>query len=180
MTAPVLGAVGLAGTLFSGMKSVQGAEMAGEAQAGMYQYQAGLAEINADIAKQNAGYTRTVGELNAMRYGMQAGQRKGAIIANQAASGLDIRSGSNKDVQDSQDVVTGMDLNMIRSNAMKTAYDYDVQSDQFKNQAELYRMGGENAKAAAKINVQSSILGTATSVASKWLQASQLNLFGIK
>lgn len=177
MTAPVLGAVGLGATLFSGMMGVKGAQAAGAAQAGQYEYQAGLAEINAQTAKENAEYTRRIGELKAMQYGMSAGQRSGAIKAGLGASGLDVNSGSAKDIIASDELVKGMDLATIRSNALKTAYDYDVQSTQFKNQAQLYRMGAADAQTATKYNVASSILGTVTSVSSKWLQGNTLGLF---
>lgn len=177
MSAPVLGAVGLGATLFSGMMGVKGAQAAGATQAGQYEYQAGLAEINAQSAKDNAEYTRRVGELKAMQYGLSAGQRTGAIKAGLGASGLDVNSGSARDVIASDELVKGMDLSMIRSNALKTAYDYDVQSTQFKNQAQLYRMGAEDAKTATKYNVASSILGTVTSVSSKWLQGNTLGMF---
>ena len=178
MNAPVVGAIGLASTLFGGMKQAQGAAQMGAAQQGMYEYQAGLADINAKIALQNADYARDLGEAQAAKYGMAASQRAGQIVATQASSGLNVNSGSNAQVQAGNRLVTGIDLNTIRANAAKTAYDYDVSATAQQDQAQLYHMAGANAKAAASINVESSILGTAGSVSSKWLQGQQLGLFG--
>lgn len=178
MSAPLVGAVGLGATLFSGIAGVKGAEATGKAQQNQYEYQAGLAEINANISKENADYTRTAGELKAMQYGMAAGQRKGAIVAAQSASGLDINSGSNLDVRKSQEMLDKIDLDTMRSNTMRTAYGYNVQSEQYKNQAQLYRMGAADAAAATKTNVMSSILGTVSSVSSKWLTGNSLGMWG--
>ncbi len=177
MNAPIVGAAGLAATLFGGAKQAQGAAQMGTAQQGMYEYQAGLADINAKIAKQNAGYARSLGEAQAAKYGMDASQRQGEIVAALGSSGLVMKSGSNKSVSDSNRLLTGIDLNTIRANAAKTAYDYDVSSVAAQDQSELYHMAGRNAKAGADINVQASLIGTAGSVASKWLQGSQLGLF---
>lgn len=177
MNAPTTGALGIGATLLSGISSAKGAAQLGAAQQGMYNYQAGIANLNAQIAKQNEDYARDLGERQAGQYGMQAAQRKGQTSVALASSGLDINTGSAANVRASQDLITHMDLDTIRSNAAKAAYDYDVQSVQYENQAKLYQMAGTNAAAAAKINVTSSILGTAASVSDKWLQASQVGLF---
>jgi hypothetical protein len=179
MSAPLTGAIGLGATLFGGFEQAKGAAQLGAAQQSMYNYQAGVAEINAKIAKQNEDYERNLGELQAQQYGMAARGRMGQILSAQASSGLDVNTGSAKSVRESAGLVAHMDLDQIRSNAAKAAYNYDVQSTQYENQAQLYRMGGENAAAAAKINVESSIIGTASSVATKWLQASNLGMFSL-
>ncbi len=177
MNAPLVGAAGLASTLFGGMEQAKGAAQMGAAQQGMYEYQAGLADINAKIALQNADYARDLGEAQAAKYSMAAGQRAGQIVAAQSSSGLNVNSGSSVQVQESNRIVTGIDLNTIRANAAKTAYDYKVSSVAQEDQAQLYHMAGANAKAAASINIESSILGTAASVSTKWLQGSQMGLF---
>jgi hypothetical protein len=47
------------------------------------------------------------------------------------------------------------------------------------NQATLDIAAGKNAAAAGDINAVSSILGTAGSVSSKWLQGNQVGLWGV-
>lgn len=177
-TGAVLGGVGIFSSLLGGATQAAGAEQQAQAQYQMNMYQAGVAQINQQIALQNADFARDQGEREATQYGLAAGQRMGQIRASLASSGLDINSGSAKAVQDSQKVVTAMDLDTIRSNAAKTAYDYDVQSTQFENQSNLYKLAGSNALAAGQINVASSIIGSATSVSTKWLQGSQLGMWG--
>ncbi len=113
-----------------------------------------------------------------MLYGLQAGQRQAQIRDTQAASGLDVNSGSAAAVQASQKTITGIDTAQIRSNAAKVAYDYDVKSTMDLNQSTLDVMAGQNAKIAGDISAASSILGTVGSVANKWSAGTTSGLFG--
>lgn len=175
--AAAMGAVGMGATLAGGITSAIGAEKTGEAQQAAFNYQAGVARINSQIDLQNADYARQQGENEATQFGMKAGQQGAAIKAGQAASGLDVNSGSAVAVQGSQRTITSMDLSRIRSNAAKTAYDFDVRSTMDLDQATLDVMGGQNAKIAGDINATSSILGSVGSVASKWNQGTTSGLF---
>lgn len=172
-----IGSVGLGANLFGGVFSSFGAGKAGAAQASQDQYQAAVANLRSQIDQQNAEYAMQEGELQAQQYGLQAGQRMGAIKAAQASSGLDVNSGSAKQVQTSQQTVTNIDLDTIRSNAAKTAYNFDVQSTFDKAQAGIYTMAGEQASMAGMINIGSTMLGTAGSVSAKWLQGQQMGLW---
>lgn len=172
-----IGEVGLGSTALGGIFSAFGAGESGAAQKGMYDYQASVAEINSQIALQNADYARQQGEGQAQAFGISAAQRAGQIKVAQASSGLDINSGSAVQVRQSQKLVTDMDLNQIRSNAAKTAYDYDVQSVNFTNQAQIDTFSGQQAELAGDINIGSSIIGTAGSVSAKWLQGNQTDLW---
>ena len=176
--AGALGGVGIGATLLGSLTGMLGAQQTAAAQQQQFNYQAGVAQINQQIALQNADYARDQGEMQAEKTGLQAGQQMGQIKTSQASSGLDIRSGSALQVQQSQRTVTSMDLDTIRSNAAKTAYNYDVQAVQYGNQAQLYRMGGANAAAAGTINVATSFLGGVTGVSTKWLQGQSLGLWG--
>jgi hypothetical protein len=172
------GAVGLGATLVGGLLSAQGAQKQGEAQQQMYNYRAQVAKINADINRQNAAWARDKGEKEAVQYGMKAAQQKGAIIAGQAASGIDINSGSSVEVQQSQDKLTRLDLTQIRSNAAKIAYDYETKAVMDENQAGLDIMSGNYAKEASKYKAAESILGTVSTVSSKWQQGNSIGLWG--
>lgn len=177
MTASSVGGVGIGASLAGGMFSAFGAERSGAAQQQMYNYQAQVAQINAQIDKQNAEYALNRGEQEAQQYGLRAGQQRGQIIANQGASNIAIGSGSAASVVQSQGLLTRMDLTQIRSNAAKTAYDYDVRATTDTNQATLDVLAGKNAEAAGDINAASSILGTVGSVSSKWLQGKSVGMF---
>ena len=175
--AAALGSVGMGATLAGGITSAIGAEKTASATQQSYNYQAGVAQINSTIDLQNAEYARSQGETQAMQFGLKAGQQQAQIKTTQAASGLDVNSGSAAAVQSSQQTLTAIDTAQIRANAAKTAYDYDVKSTQDLNQSTLDVMAGNNAITAGNFQAASSILGSVGSVSSKWMQGNQSGMF---
>lgn len=171
------GAVGLGASLAGGLLSAFGASKEGAATQSMYNYKAQVAKINADINRQNAGWARDKGETEATQYGMKAAQQRGSIRAAQGASGLDVNSGSAKEVQRSQEAIKDIDMSQIRSNAAKIAYDYETKAFMDENQSKLDTMAGEYAKEAGGIKAAGSILGTVSTVSSKWQQGSSIGLW---
>lgn len=174
----LFGDIGMGTTFLGGITSAIGAFVGGEAQQQMYNYQAGIAKLNAQIAQQNATYATQVGEIQATQAGLQGGQRLGQIKAAQGASGLDVNSGSAKQVQSSQQLITASDTAAIRSNAARTAYNYANQAVGFTAQANLDTVAGQNARLSGLIGAGSSLLGAASSVSSQWLRGQQLGLWG--
>lgn len=173
-----LGAVGLASTVLGGATSAAGAIMKGNADSRMYSYKAGMAQTNAAILSSNADYTRTQGDKQAMYSGISGGQKMGSIRAKQSANGLDINSGSNSQVQEGQQWATQEDEKNITDTSTRKAYGYDVESSSKRQEAELDLQAGSNAKSAGYISAAGSILGTASSVATKWSQGSTAGLWG--
>lgn len=177
MAAP-LALVGTAATIAGGVIGAQGAEKQGEANLIQNYYQSGVAQLNAQIAKQNADYVENVGEQQAQTEGMAGAQQLGQIVTAEASSGTDVNTGSNKEVVAGQKEVIGLNTAQIRANTAKSAYDYNVQASNFEAQSQLYQMAGTNAAEAGQITAESSILGTVGSVASKWTQGSQVGMLG--
>lgn len=171
------GAVGLGATLAGGLLSAFGAQKEGESAQQAYNYRAQVARINADINRQNADWTRAKGEKDTEQFGMKAAQQRGAIRAAQGASGLDVNSGSARDVQRSQEKVVQKDMSQIRANAAKIAYDYETKATMDENQASLDTMAGENASNAGDLKAWSSIIGTVSTVSSKWQQGKTTGLW---
>ena len=177
MANPALGAAGIGASIFGSLLGAAGQKQQGQAQSQQLMYQAGVAALNSQIATQNANYASQTGELTAEKVGLQDRQRMGQIVASQGSSGLDVNTGSAKRVQESQHTVSTMDLDTIRMNATKTAYDFETQANQFKAQAFMDVAGSQNVQKATSTNVASSLVGGAGSVAQKWLQGSQMGLF---
>ena len=173
-----VGAIGIGSTIAGGLAGAIGSLFGGSAQQQMYDYQAGIAKLNAQIAEQNAVYATQAGEAQAMQAGLAAGQQMGRIKAAQSATGLDVNSGTNKQVQQSQAGITSETLSAIRSNAAKTAYDYRVSAVSDIAQANLDTLAGQNARRAGMISAESSLIGMASSVSSEWLKGTQLKLWG--
>ena len=155
-----------------------GAQEAGQAQAGMYGYQAGIATMNQNIAMQNAAYATAAGEVEAQESGMQTRAGVGQTKAIQASSGIDVNSGSTAAVRGSEEEIGAQNQALIRSNAAKRAYGFEVEGAQAEAQTGLYEMAGSQSKTAGGISAISSILGGVSSVSSKWLQGRQSGLFG--
>jgi hypothetical protein len=177
MMVAAMGAIGMGASLAGGILGAVGAEKSGQAQQAMYNYQAGVAKINSQIDLQNADYARKQGEIQATQFGLKEAQVEAGIKTTQAASNLDVNSGSNLDVQRSQRTLGQMDMAQIRSNAAKTAYDFDVKSTMDLNQSTLDVVAGQNAKTAGDIQAMSSIIGSVGSVATKWSAGSTAGMF---
>jgi len=175
MTDPV-SMVAMGSTIVGGIMQGEGKKQQAEAQAATYNYQAQVAKINSDIDKQNADYAINKGEQQATIEGMKGAQQLAQIKVGQAASGFDVNTGSNADVQAGQRKVTQMDMDMIRANASKVAYDYNVKSVEDINQAGLYTMASSNASQAGDLALMSSLVSTAGSVSDKWLSGRQSGL----
>jgi hypothetical protein len=167
-------------TALGGATSAAGSIMGGQSQAAMYQYQSGVALMNQQIAKQNADYAVYSGEVEAQRQGIKTREEIGQTIAQQGAGNLAVGSGSNARVVESERRVGAQDAALIRSDAAKRAYGYEVEALKYGAESTLDLMAGEKSKTAGYIGAASSLLGAAGSVSSKWLQASSVGLVGGK
>ena len=173
-----LGMISIGSSLAGGIMQGIGKKDQYESQSKVYAYQAQVARINSQIDKQNEDYASVKGEQEAAIAGIKGGQQLAQIKVAQAASGIDVNTGSAKDVQESQKLLTRIDTGQIRANAAKVAYDYSTQSVQDLNQATLDTMASANASRAGDIALASSLVSTAGSVSDKWLSASKSGMFG--
>jgi uncharacterized membrane protein YgcG len=158
--------------------SAYGAVQSADAQSKQYQYKAGVATLNSQIALQNRDLALASGQTEEQQYGMQAAQRMGAIRAGAGASGIDVGSGSKAAVQSSQQYVTGIDQTTIYNNAARKAYGYEVESAEDIAEVGADTAAASNAKQAGDISAAASLVSGAGSVASKWTQGSSGGLFG--
>lgn len=165
-----LAGVGMAGSVAQGLLGAFGANVKGEADASAYQYQAGIARINEGIAKSNADYERHVGEIQAQQEGMKTAQDIGGTKATQAGSGVDVNKGSAAAVRDTQLEVGQYDQAMIRSNAARKAYGYEVEAVSEEAKARMAESASSNARTGGKLGALTSLISAGGSVASKWMQ----------
>ena len=170
--------VGLAATAGGGILGAIGSVMGGQAQAQQYQYRAGVAQVNQQIALQNEGYQVHAGETRALESGLATRQRIGAITAGQGASNLSLNRGSAPLVRTSQAEIGSMEQGIIRENAGRAAYGEAVKATGYGAEATLDTMAARTSRTAGDIGAVSSILGGAASVSSKWLQGTSGGLFG--
>lgn len=178
LAAPVVAGLGIASSIGGGLLGAFSSMQQGRAQSRMYQYQAGVASANQQIARQNADYERRVGDVQAQQSGLKTRSEIGSAKAIQAGSGLDINSGSAAQVRESMTQIGKQNADVIRANTARRAYGYEMKGMEQEAQGTLYRSASSNARSAGKIGAISSILGGATSVSSKWLQGRSVGLWG--
>lgn len=178
MADPVtLAGIGLASSALGSGVSAYGALQSGGAQSSAYQYQASLAKMNEQVAKQNAAYETATGEVQAQQSGIKTQFQIGQTRTAQAAGNIDVNTGTAKAVQTSEREVGEEDQALIRSNAARRAYGYEVEGANQEAQSNIYSKAASNTEQGSWLTAASTILGGAASVSSKWSQASTQGIF---
>lgn len=165
-----LAAISIGGAVAGGGIGLLGSLFSGGAQKNAYNYQAQVAANNKVIADRNAQYAVASGETEAQISGMKTRAQIGGITAAQGASGLDVNSGSGVAVRESEAEIGSFNQMMIRANARKQAYGYEVEGMNQQAQERMSRQAGKNAMTAGIIGGASSVVGAASSVSDKWLK----------
>lgn len=152
----------LGATLASSGVGAMGAMQSAGAASANAKYQAQVAQNNAITARQNAEASMMAGQHNAAREAAEGAERMGRIRAIQGASGIDVNSGSFRDVQDSQAIMT-------RIGEMNQAWRGEVQATNFRNQSNSYlaeamlkQSEATYAQQAGGINAFTTLLGGAS------------------
>ena len=174
MADPVsLAGVGLGSSLVGGFASAFGSEYSGKAAAGMYNYQAGVAQTNAALAAQDAVYAESAGEVEAQTSGMRTRAQVGQTRVDFAAGNIDASRGTASKVLSSETEIGQFEQAQIRQNAAYRAYGFNVKGAEDVAQAGAYKTAAATSLVSGDIGAVSSILGGVGSVSSKWSQASQ-------
>lgn len=172
-----MGPVGIAAAGAGGILGAFSALGKGEADSARFNYQAGIAETNKRIALQNADYQRKTGENQAQQSGLKTRQDVAHAKVAQAASGINVNTGTAAALRTSVEDRGKYDQDIIRANASRRAFGYDVKAWESGEQANVFKTSASNSKTAGVLGAISSIIGGASSVSSKWSQASQAGLF---
>ncbi|WP_240905396.1 hypothetical protein [Bordetella hinzii] len=152
-------------------------------------------DFNASIAELGAQSALSAGQQQIATQTLKAGQLKSSQRAAMAANGVALDEGSAAEVQQSGDIVKGIDMDTLRANAARAALGYRVQGMQAqlssqlqalntttnaKIQAMNLRTGAGNANISATMNEGAasgispfgsgavSLLGGAGDVAKSW------------
>lgn len=170
------GTWGAGASVASTALSIFGTLKAGSSAAASYKYKAGMALINKQLALQNADYARKIGEVQAGESGLKSRFQMGKILTGQSASGFDVNSGSAVGVRSSQQKIAQIDQGLIRANAARRAYGYDVEAAKDEAESGMNLRAASDVKSASKLTAITSLISGASSVADKWTQASQYGL----
>lgn len=157
--AMALSGAGMAANMFGAYKSAAGQKAA-------LNYQAGVADSNANISDQQAHFA----ELNGaqMEYGSRL--KTAGMIGDQkaaaAANGVDISTGSPVEIQASTKYLGELDADTIRDNAARQEWAFKTQATGFRNEAAMDR------STASAMNPWmsgiGSLLSSAGTVSEKW------------
>jgi hypothetical protein len=158
--------------------SFLGAKEAAGAQENMYAYKAAVAQQNQYIAAQNAQYEIQRGGILAQELGLKGAQQMGHIVAEQAASGIDVNTGTAPRVRTAQ--LTGIQTGeaTTRSDAARRAYGFQIEGLSKTEEAQMDVMSGKAVAAALPYQEGSTLLSGASSVADKWMSYSKQGVPG--
>jgi hypothetical protein len=164
--APLALVAGLAGAGLSAAGTIEG----GQATANAANYNAQVARNNETIANQNANYSIAAGEQQAANLSLKNAAVSGKIKAGQAASGVDVNTGSAPKVQASERETGQLDTETVLNNSELQAYGYRSQATGFEATAGLETEEAEQAPEASDIAAAGGLLGSASSLGLKWAQ----------
>lgn len=144
-----------------------------QSQASALQFQAGMDAINAHSAEMSAQSILEAGKTQVEQYTMKAGQQAASEQVVTAARGIDLTSGSAVTQRASDDLVKQIDVMTINSNATRAAWAQRDQETNYRNASLMEQAGAVNALASANSispgsAMTTSLLNSATSIASKW------------
>jgi hypothetical protein len=145
-----------------------GAVQGGIATKNAMNYRAAVAKNNQVIAEQNREYALQSGSAQAATQALKGRAVGGAIKAKQAASGVDVNTGSAVDVQEAQREQSQLDVETVLNNANLSAYGYRVKGDNYAAEAKMDEAAGEQAETAGYLKGAAGLLGAASSLGGKW------------
>jgi len=149
----------------SGIMGAGGQYQQGRAEAAAYEAQAAASERNAQQAAIQAENARQQGMVEEERSNKQFNQLKGQQRAVMAANGLDGSSGTASAIL--QDTVQAREeeATWIRRDAHLKKWGFQNEKYQYLWDGKMQKAAAKNAKKSAKLNMFSTLLGTAASMA---------------
>jgi hypothetical protein len=130
----------------------------------MSKYQSRVAENNATIAENNALDASQQAQEEAEQRGRFAQVEMGELLANQAASGLNLGSGSYALSRKSQAQLAARDTSLIIQQGADRAENFRQQGADFRSEADQADRAGRFAFLEAGINIGSSAISGAAKV----------------
>lgn len=127
-------------------------------------FQAQIARNNAQIARANAAAATQAGDIAAFNVGLRTRDIVGRTKAAQAASGIDVNTGSAVDVQASERMLGMLDALTVRSNAARAAYGYESEAMSESARARILKRRASMSRLSGLIDATGTILEGATSI----------------
>ena len=153
--------------------SAFGSLFSGKAQSNLYNYQAGIAQQNATLAKQDENYAIGAGEVETSQVGMRTRAEIGATRAGFGASNVGVGSGSSGRVLSSETEIGQENEQVTAANAAKRAYGFGVKGAMDTAQGNIYSTAAKTSETSGVLGATASIISGAGAVSNKWLQYGQ-------
>ena len=163
------GLMGIALGILGAVTSFAGTIMGAMGQSGMASYQAQVARNNAIIAEQNAVYAIQVGETKGQQQGFKTGALLGRQKAVQAASGVDVGTGSALEARKSSAELGRLDQLTIINEAQGRASQFRAQKMQFEAEAGLKDLQASYLKTAGILGGAGTLIGGIGGISDKWM-----------
>lgn len=154
----------VAGTAISAFGQIK----QGKAAAASANYNAAISEQNANLSRQNAKWAAEQGHRDVHTQQMKNRAESGALLANQAASGVDVSGGSAVDVRSSAAELGQLNTLSVRTNAARRAYGYMTDAAGLDAQAALDRSSAKSSETAGMIGAGATLLGGLGDAASNY------------
>ncbi len=164
----VLPALALASGVAGAGLSAYGTYESGQASGREADYRAAIARNNAQIAEQRAQSAEKAGLVRSQNQSLKGAAQLARVKAGQAASGVDVNTGSAVDVQASEREANVLDAETVLHNANLEAYGYRTQGKNYEAQANLDEAQGEQSRWAGTVGAAGSLLSNASSLGLKW------------
>jgi hypothetical protein len=136
----------------------------GQAEAQQRSYQAAVARNNAVVANQMADAEIQAGTRAAEMKSLDTARRVAGVKAGQAASGIDVNTGSAVDVQVSERELGVLDADTALTNAQTRAYGYRSRAANELASASLYDKAGQDAQTGSYLSAGGTLLSRASSL----------------
>lgn len=147
-----LAAGGTAVNAIGQVKAGKAAEKVAKEEASRLEYNAGVADLQAKDALQR-------GQIEESQFRSEVRGVIGAQRAGFASSGVDVNSGSARDVAVDARRLGEADALQIRKNAEREAFGFRAEAEDLRRSAKVARLGGQAQKSAAYWGAAGSVLG---------------------
>jgi len=167
-----------AGTAGAGTSAI-GTIESGYATSNAASYSAQVAQNNAIIANQNAQYASEAGLAQAAATSLKGASQAGKVKTAQAASGIDVNTGSAVNVQASERETNVLSSETVLNNAELQNYGYRAAATGYQATAGLEKEEAAQAPIGAIIGAGGNLLSSASSIAAKWNQPAPQPYLGV-
>lgn len=162
-----VGMASLGAQSFGAGMSFVGSMYSAKMQKDQLRSQARIAEINAEVSDSNARQIVRAGTIEESRVKLAGAQAKSTQVAQLASSGVDI-AGSNTALArlTGTDLITEVDANTVRSNALRAAWGQRFESTNLRNQARS--LNATASSISPGLAGFTSLINSASAVAQSW------------